>query len=168
MSRLKDVRIIALFFLLMMLGMSCDTGRSPVYIFLDDLKGMWKLENLEIYEKWSELKDNQYFATVYKIDGERTSVIQNLRIVDQNEEISLEVRVFSQNEGAPSRFLLIEQSKTKVLFRNEVNDFPKDIQYEFVTDDTLKVTMAGMVNDSYKKMFFKYYRLPPPEDTKSN
>ena len=168
MDKAAIVKISIIFNFLIIIGSGCDTGRSPVYIFLKDLKGMWKLEDKEIYEKWMELKDDEYYATIYKIDGSRTSVLQNIRIVDENEEIFYEARVFSQNEGRPSRFTLTEQSKTKVVFSNKKNDFPQDIQYELISQDTLKVTLGGIFQDSYKKMYFKYSRVPPPAPNNQN
>lgn len=166
MSKTSLFRVLILFIMLVLIGSSCDTGRSPVYIFLKDLKGMWKLEDKEIYEKWMELKDDEYYATIYKIDGTRTTVLQNIRIIDENEIIYYEARVFAQNQGRPSRFKLVEQSKVKVIFSNEENDFPQDVQYEFLTQDSLKVTLGGYFQDSYKKMSFKYARVPPPSEKK--
>ena len=126
--------------------------------FFKRLPGKWQLENSTTIEKWE--KDGELFkATVYKPIGKEALVSERIRLIERDGEIFYEATVRGQNKEKPVPFKLTESTKDRVVFKNELHDFPQAIAYQFISQDQMVATIEGRLNGKLEKYEFNYSRI---------
>ena len=126
--------------------------------FFERLPGKWQLENSTTIEKWE--KDGELFkATVYKPIGKEALVSERIRLIERDGEIFYEATVRGQNKEKPVPFKLTESTKDRVVFKNELHDFPQAIAYQLISQDQMVATIEGRLNGKLEKYEFNYSRI---------
>ncbi|MCO6472902.1 MAG: DUF6265 family protein [Melioribacteraceae bacterium] len=126
---------------------------------LEDLRiflGRWisQDENSAIIEVWEKAGDFTYEGYSYSInkrDGTK-KLTETLRIIEMSDEIFYLAKV--KHNEFPVPFKLTESSESKFVFENPGHDFPKRMEYNFLTDEKLEVTV-GTSTKSFKIYFEK-------------
>lgn len=95
---------------------------------------------IEVWESTGSFTYEGYSYSIDKIDGSE-HISESMRLVEMSGEIFYLAKV-EQNEF-PVPFKLSESSRTRFVFENPEHDFPKRIEYNFVTDKKLEVTVGN-------------------------
>lgn len=114
-----------------------------MYSQLGFLDGTWKLTDKEQYEVWEQRQRGvlQGYSFWLK-DGERV-VTETLQIRMLNGQLCYEATVPDQNAAATIPFTLNKEVTDRLSFENLQHDFPKKIQYRFLSADRVEVTVLG-------------------------
>lgn len=112
---------------------SCNnagTNESKPETF-DWLLGNWERTNEEqgkkTYEVWTKISDTSYSSIGYTLINEDTVWQEQVLLVQNNNEWYFKVNV--QNESSSTDFKLTQKTDTSFLCENQLNDFPKTINY---------------------------------------
>ncbi len=100
-------------------------------------------ENSEIVEVWERAGDftfEGYSYKVNKIDGTK-QISETLRLVEMSGEIFYLAKV--KHNELPVPFKLSESGKSRFVFENPEHDFPRRIEYNFISDKKLEVTVGS-------------------------
>ena len=121
-----------------------------MFVYTNWLVGTWQHSTEQghrpIYEHWTKVSDTELAAENYIIDDGNKTVVETIRLLQSDEGILYIPTVQNQNEGAPVRFALKFISGSKMIFTNSEHDFPKQISYEQLTDDSLVAELSGSAN----------------------
>jgi hypothetical protein len=117
--------------------------------------GKWRMdvENVEVYEEWQLVNENELIGISYSIEDGVKNISENLYLkkfadqwayvaVPKNQKIAL--------------FALIEHSPKKLLFENKEHDFPQKISYEFHKGGRMTAAIQGDVNGEIKRKKFSF------------
>jgi hypothetical protein len=112
----------------------------PVF---EKLLGTWQSENGKNFEQWKKNGDGTYQSDVYSLIGKDTSWKEQAHIYAENAKWIFENRVKDQNEGKAIKFTSIILTDNSVQFSNPVHDFPTDINYTVLDQNTLHAFIIG-------------------------
>jgi hypothetical protein len=117
--------------------------------------GKWKMdvENVEVYEEWQLVNENELIGISYSIKDGVKNISENLylkKFADQWAYVAV-----PKNQSI-ALFALIEYSPKKFLFENKEHDFPQKISYEFHKDGRMTATIEGDVNGKIKRKEFSF------------
>lgn len=106
-----------------------STSQAQLHKRMKRFIGTWQYEGIIGFEVWNA-NDNFIEGKSYRVkNGKDTVLIENMRIILENNKLVLYVQVLNQNGGKEIRF--DESKKKKYKFVNETHDFPKSIYYQF-------------------------------------
>ena len=80
------------------------------------LKGTWKLQNSDIFERWDVLNENSMLGISYEIKNDNIKISEYIAISISENEIVYSATVVGQNNGETISFKLIEQTENNLLF----------------------------------------------------
>lgn len=106
------------------------------------LKGTWKMEGLNVYERWDQLNDNTLKGFSYKLSDQGMKINEYLEITGNKGKIQYTASVIGQNNGAGIPFQLV-QADSLFVFQNMKHDFPNRIVYQRISENVLNVTVSG-------------------------
>ncbi|HPE56548.1 MAG TPA: DUF6265 family protein [Bacteroidales bacterium] len=153
---LKSLLVLLTFSLVSCNNQSQHEQNAPEVLRL--LPGLWYNSQLGTYEQW-QISNNDYSGRAYKLNKADTIFFENLRIIKKEDTFFYEATVFDQNKGKPILFKLIVQQDNRLLFENPKHDFPQVIQYHFLNQDQMEVSIRGVEEELEKEFTFKYRKI---------
>lgn len=125
------------------------------------LIGTWenKTQRGSIYETWSKTNENEFSGMSYIIKEKDTVVFENIRLVQEQDDLFYIPTVKNQNDGLPVRFSTKTISETQLVFENPQHDFPQIISYTKITADSLVAEISGTKNGQERKQTFPMKRV---------
>lgn len=128
------------------------TSCSWMFRFTPNLKetewliGTWKstVSNGNLYETWAKKNNQELIGKSYLIKNGDTIVLENIRLVQEKDQLFYIPTVVRQNNNLPVRFALKTSSQNKLVFENRTHDFPQIISYTKITSDSLVAEIAGI------------------------
>lgn len=131
---------------LLLSGMAHAEEQRP-FTYTEWLVGTWQHsgehKHGSVYEQWHKVSDTELAAESYIISNGKKTVIETIRLLQRDDGIFYVPTVHNQNEGMPVSFALKSISGAKMIFANPKHDFPKQISYERLTDDSLVAELSG-------------------------
>ena len=117
--------------------------------------GKWKMdvENVEVYEEWQLVNENELIGISYSIEDGVINISENLYLKKFADQWAYVAVPKNQNIAL---FALIEHSPKKLLFENMEHDFPQKISYEFHKDGRMTAAIQGDVNGEIKRKEFSF------------
>lgn len=112
-----------------------------------------------IYETWKKTNKNELAGKSYIIKENDTIVFENIRLVQEQNELYYIPIVKNQNEGMPVRFAVKTISETQMIFENPKHDFPQIISYTKISSDSLVAEILGTKNGQERKQTFPMKRM---------
>ena len=117
--------------------------------------GKWKMdvENVEVYEEWQLVNENELIGISYSIEDGVKNINESLYLKKFADQWAYVAVPKNQNIAL---FALIEHSPKKLLFENMEHDFPQKISYEFHKDGRMTAAIQGDVNGEIKRKEFSF------------
>lgn len=126
----------------------------------DRMPGTWQNEDGKNFERWSVNNDGSYRSVAYSIKGSDTSWNEEAHIYRENDQWIFENIVKGQNEGKAVKFTSTILNENTVQFSNPAHDFPTDVNYTLVNNDTLRAFIVGPAEKGGKDTIpFAYTRV---------
>lgn len=110
---------------------------------IEFLVGTWKIESKNQYESWVKDGSNQLIGQSYKIDENQKVILEIIAIRMIDNQMIYEATVPDQNEGQTIQFTLNPAIDSYFSFENLNHDFPKQIQYNKISDDEIMISVLG-------------------------
>ena len=110
---------------------------------LDFLIGTWQIEGQEQYEFWEASESEGLIGYSYQWIDDKKEVWENLSIKEEGQEIVYRAEVQNQNNGEGILFILNTEIDSCFSFENAEHDFPKKIQYQRISNDSIRVAVLG-------------------------
>lgn len=125
------------------------------------LIGTWenKTPKGSIYETWDKANDNEYSGKSYIVKEKDTVVFESIRLVQERDGLFYIPVVKNQNNNLPVRFATKTISETQLVFENPQHDFPQNISYTKITNDSLVAEISGIRNGQERKQVFPMKRV---------
>jgi len=117
--------------------------------------GKWKMdvENIEVYEEWQLVNENELVGISYSIEDGVKNINESIYLKKFADQWAYVAVPKNQNIAL---FALIEHSPKKLLFENMEHDFPQKISYEFHKDGRMTAAIQGDVNGEIKRKEFSF------------
>jgi hypothetical protein len=130
-------------------------AESGLELQLKLLEGQWIEMDQENYaETWaSHPGDTMLTGSGFSVKSGVLKRTEKLAIVKNDTSIFYQATVEGQNQGATIPFKRVKQDNDKLVFENPSHDFPQRIEYSFLTDSTLEITVGSIADTS------NYFRL---------
>jgi len=113
-----------------------------------------------IHERWKPTGNGTYSGIGFVMADKDTVFIEHLWVAsDRMGAIAYNVRVPSQDAGAPVAFSLTECAGDSMVFENPMHDFPRRIAYALQHDGTWYATVSGPGKDGSPRTLS--YRFKP-------
>ena len=118
-------------------------------------QGKWKMdvENVEVYEEWQLVNENELIGISYSLEDGVKNINESLYLKKFADQWAYVAVPKNQNIAL---FVLIEHSPKKFLFENMEHDFPQKISYEFHKDDRMTAAIQGDVDGETKRKEFSF------------
>jgi hypothetical protein len=136
-------------FTILLLGLTA-AAQAPDLNELAWMTGTWigSGKGMQMEEHWTAPKGNSMLGMHRDVAGDRTVSFEFLRI----EKTSAGMAYIAQPQGgSPTRFLMVESSKTRVVFENKMHDFPQRIIY-WIEQNNLHARVEGPLNGRQQAM----------------
>ena len=101
------------------------------------------------YETWKKYNDTTFVGSSFSIQHDDTIPSESIRLVQQGEEVSYVPTVEGQNSDLPVAFKLIFMDSVKMIFENKTHDFPQNISYQKISQDSLVAEISGTIKGTY-------------------
>jgi hypothetical protein len=105
--------------------------------------GTWQANGKPTFEKWIQLNDTLWTGEVYKIIEGKKALQETLRLFKTSEFILFEATVLNQNDARPIVFKQNPEVEKFLSFENIEHDFPKKIQYQFLSENEININVLG-------------------------
>jgi len=129
-------------------------------LMFDKLVGLWQIEDGQSFEKWTKKVDATFQSAAFSVKGSDTSWNENANIYPENNKWVFENTVKGQNDGKPVKFTSSLLNETSVQFSNPAHDFPTDVNYTVMDENTVHAFIFGPNNKGGKDTIpFKYKRV---------
>ena len=117
--------------------------------------GKWKMDvvNVEVYEEWQLVNENELIGISYSIEDGVKNINESLYLKKFADQWAYVAVPKNQNIAL---FALIEHSPKTFLFENMEHDFPQKISYEFHKDGRMTAAIQGEVNGEIKRKEFSF------------
>lgn len=127
--------------LLLFCALACTSCNQHLPAFPDIFVGSWQMDDPELksYDVWEKTSDTVYSGKSYTMGIQK----EKLALVKDGDDWYYISLVEGQNNGEPIAFKLIKQTKSKFIFENKQHDFPKQIEYNFRSENNLVVYLRG-------------------------
>lgn len=137
------------------------TDNKNIMKTLSIIKGSWQMQTRKgsIIEEWDFGKHNNYIGKSFKTTYNDTILMENLEIKIIGKSIYYIASVLDQNNQNPIYFKLIKFNNNTYTFENKKHDYPQQITYNFVTNDSLIATISGSKNNKILSSKFIYNRI---------
>lgn len=106
------------------------------------LKGTWKRANKNSYEQWSVTENGQLKGVSFRMKDGLPEITEYMDLVKEGDAVFLVATVPSQNQGKGIRFRLKAEGQ-RYIFENPAHDFPQKIVYEYLHEDSVKISLSG-------------------------
>lgn len=102
------------------------------------LLGKWKAQNTQALttEVWHKLSENTFEGAGRTLDN-----YESLRLLAMSGEIFYLAKV--SHNAVPIAFKLIECIDKSFTFENQLHDFPKQIEYQQISNNIMQITVSG-------------------------
>lgn len=107
----------------------------PVFI-----QGTWKMEMEERYESWTLIEPGFLKGYAYELKDGVAITTEFLELKKNKKKILYSALVPGQNENKPVSFSCIK-SDSSYIYENKNHDFPKQIVYRIIAQDTMEVEL---------------------------
>jgi len=154
----------ALLFLPFLIG---TTGLFGQINIPETLVGTWKIENKNQFEKWDQFNENSLKGISYHLVDQEIVISEYLSIATEKNKTTYQATVLNQNNGNPIHFKRIKDSE-KLIFENLKHDFPKQISYEAIDKNTIKVTLSDLNNQLISYNLIRTNSIQKPELSQGN
>lgn len=133
------------------------------------LEGTWEIENegLISYEHWDILTDSLMKGITYQISNKDLIAIEYLTLNNTKNQTTLSAFVKNQNKGREIEFQLIESTNSWI-FQNLQHDFPKQIEYNRINNQTVRVTISDARTNEITYLMRKISNNFPKDTTTIN
>ena len=128
---------------------------------VDWLIGTWENKTAQgsIYEEWIKVTNSELAGKSYILKQENPVVLEEIRLVQEREQLFYIPTVKNQNGGLPVRFGLKNGSDSTLVFENAQHDFPQLIAYAKIGTDSLVAEISGVKNGRLRKVRFPMKRV---------
>jgi hypothetical protein len=130
---------------------------SSIQSVFDKLVGTWQNKNATSFERWTKKLDGSFQSVVFSINGKDTLWNERASIYPENGGWVFENAVKDENEGKAVKFTSSALSKNSVQFSNPAHDFPTDINYTIVDENTVHAFIVGPNDKGGKDTILYYY-----------
>lgn len=119
------------------------------------LEGRWmEMDQGNYAETWaSHPGDTMLTGAGFSVKSGVFTRTEKLSIIKNDTSIFYQATVEGQNQGATIPFKRVKKDNDKLVFENPAHDFPQRIEYYFLTDSTLEITVGSIADTS------NYFRL---------
>lgn len=122
------------------------------------LVGIWINPANNVYEEWIKDRDELQGRSFRLVNGDST-VSETIRILWRGDQMVYIPTVIDQNEGKPIEFQMKESSEYTIAFENMNHDFPQNIRYQLIHQDSLVATISGMRGEQNVTIVFPMKRV---------
>ena len=111
------------------------------------LLGEWenKSDDGVLTENWEQSNDSLYKAVSYYVYNKDTLHSEQISLFQNGSEMIYSPVVKGENTGKPVDFKLTKITATELVFENAANDYPKKIVYRKITEDSLQLSISGLL-----------------------
>ncbi len=138
-----------------------DNAKNRVEAFnFDLLVGDWKMnsDGVEIVERWA-WGEEKLIGTSFEMDGIEMKESETITIENLKGTPVYSPTVMSQNDGKAIPFTSSFQNSHRIEFTNQLHDFPQVICYDFITNDSMDVTISAFpLDENSEKLVFHFRR----------
>lgn len=127
--------------LLLFILISCNAQEKKQNI--NELIGKWKVEDKNTFENWEKVSDSYFTGKSYKLNKDQEQITETLEIVYQKGAYVYKATVGDQNQGKTILFKHNKSLNEMLSFENLDHDFPKKIQYKFISNNKILVHVLG-------------------------
>jgi len=127
---------------------------------LEWLIGKWENSNEYGYfiETWQKMNDSALFATSFIIKDNDTIFAEEVKLEYKSESIYYIVNTLNQNQGKAVPFKLISWNDGIFIFENKDHDFPQQIIYHQIGQDSILAKIEGTENGKLRVEEFPMVR----------
>jgi hypothetical protein len=150
------MNLVKITFILILFSSHVLTAQNQdVFNKFDQLIGVWVSEypGYKLYEKWERISSTKFEGAGYKVVGRDTILIEIIDLIFNDDSIYYSPQVIDQNDGRVISFKMSEEEK-QFRFVNLLHDFPKEIIYDFITNDEMIVKLKGSEKKSKEVTFY--------------
>lgn len=106
------------------------------------LNGTWKRTDKNSYEQWSATENGQLKGVSFRMKDGLPEITEYTELIKEGNAVFLVATVPSQNQGKSIRFRLKPEG-SRYIFENPKHDFPQKIVYEYLHEDSVKISLSG-------------------------
>jgi hypothetical protein len=139
---------------------SCKPDADINMSYFEKLHGSWinvSDSPALSYEQWFPT-DSGWIGMGATVENGDTVFYENLQIKSEGKNYYYVVNVNGQNHNQSIAFKLQSADSTKVVFENQLHDFPQKIIYQFINSDSMVASVSGMVSGNNKEIMFSFKR----------
>ena len=127
---------------------------------LQGLVGSWKMITKKgaLYEHWLRFNDTLLQNKSYRVNGMDTIPQETVQLKILNGIITYTSTVANQNNQQPVTFTLVKTENGKYIFENKAHDFPRQISYHLIDNNTLNASISGTAKDKFSEILFNFKR----------
>lgn len=128
---------------------------------MNGLTGAWRMvaKNGLLYEKWLIENDSTMKGISFKMAGADSIPLEEVILHFNKGMIIYTAITANQNKQQPVDFTLITIQKGQYIFENRAHDFPQQVTYKLIGNDSLHATINGTINNNFKEITYSYSRL---------
>lgn len=152
--------------LLSALLLLCNTLHAQTQ-FPTFLQGTWKVTDKNIYEHWDVVHDQLLKGFSYQFVNGHIKTSEYLEIKIEDNKLIYTATVIGQNEGKSIVFTQTHDLPNLV-FENLDHDFPKQISYQLIGNDTLAIQLSDRSNLTRSFLMTKQAATTPTTFSKNN
>lgn len=116
---------------------------------VNNLVGTWKVEGMERFEVWDMQDDKVFAGSAYTVQNGQKYFSERIEIKELDNQWVFGATVSDQNNGNTILFTHNKTVENKLSFENLNHDYPQKIQYQFIDNNTLIVSITGNGEDDY-------------------
>ena len=117
------------------------------------LKGLWKIEKQDVFEKWVVVNDTALGAVSYHIDDDGEQIVDEMiQLVYRKGKYYYIPAISYPDKQRPTEFEVITVSTNKFTAENLQHDFPQRIVYELKDKNHLHAYIEGKETGKQKKI----------------
>ncbi|MDD3003924.1 DUF6265 family protein [Flavobacterium sp.] len=133
----------------------------PLLQKANKLLGKW--ENISsqghLSENWKKINDSTFKGESYFVIEKDTVFAETIVLEERNNQLNYIVTVPNQNNAKPISFLFDKKSPKQLIFENPTHDFPNQIIYNIIRNDSLVAVIKGTKNGKDISETFKMKRI---------
>jgi len=122
------------------------------------LLGTWEnhTTSMALNESWVRLNDTVFVGIGTFMEGEDTLSSESIRLEQHGSDLYYVPVVSNQNQGEPVQFKLKEKSQNHLVFENPTHDFPQNISYTLIREDSMVARIFGSMEGKYHEQDFPF------------
>ncbi len=128
----------------------------------DFLVGTWQIDSSNVFESWYKVSSNpnEIKGENYRVEKGKRTLLEELTLNIDSKTIHYKARVLDQNNGQTIDFIGKSFGK-KMVVSNNNHDFPKEISYTILSQDSILVSISDLKNKTFS------FHLIRQEDTEN-